>query len=169
VDNLNGSGNIKLFGFSGDALFQNVTITGAEAITAQNDRPDNAIEITGYVNNGNANPVGDRRAGHRLGGLRRRHGDRLLPQEPRRGVPLHRHRRPRHRRRERRPRPQRREISNWGPLFNLDGIEDAAVDVSGFEITFPDGASIVDRDPGATPRTRTRPGRRSSGRRPTTP
>ena len=56
-NNLQGSGHIKLFGYGGDALFQNVTIEGAADETAVADRPDNAIEITGYVNNGGANPV----------------------------------------------------------------------------------------------------------------
>src|SRR5690606_13155381 len=56
-NNYQGSGHIKLFGYQGNALFQNVAIEGAPDGTAQNDRPDNAIEITGYVD-GNANPVG---------------------------------------------------------------------------------------------------------------
>src|SRR5690606_33529978 len=43
-NNYKGSGHIKLFGYQGNALFQNVAIEGAPDGTAQNDRPDNAIE-----------------------------------------------------------------------------------------------------------------------------
>ena len=49
-NNLNGSAHVKLYGFDGDALFQDVTIHGASAGAAQNDRPDYGIELTGTVN-----------------------------------------------------------------------------------------------------------------------
>jgi hypothetical protein len=44
-------------GYEGNALFQGVTFEGATPATVQNDRPDNAVEITGYVNNGSGNPA----------------------------------------------------------------------------------------------------------------
>jgi len=49
-NNFNGSAHIKLFGFSGDALFRDVTIDGASDATAQNDRPDYGIELHGITN-----------------------------------------------------------------------------------------------------------------------
>lgn len=47
----NGSAtNIKLFGFTGDALFQNVTVTGAPGNTDVTGRPDYGIELHGFPN-----------------------------------------------------------------------------------------------------------------------
>ncbi|MEM6666004.1 MAG: hypothetical protein AAF638_06330, partial [Pseudomonadota bacterium] len=45
----NGTGDIVLFYYLGDALIQNVTINGVAATEAQADRGDDAIQISGFV------------------------------------------------------------------------------------------------------------------------
>ena len=139
-NNLNGSGHIKLFGYGGDALFQNVTIAGATLATAEADRPDNAIEITGYVNGGNANPVGVDSPdignvvfdGVTVTGSFHKNPVAIFNYSEVDGL----------------------EIdgagaldlsgaqSSWGPLFNMDGIEDATIDASAYDITFPSNGNI---------------------------
>jgi len=53
----NGSAHIKLYGFSGDALIQNVTITGAPDPTAEASRPDYGIEFHGTPNPATSPPA----------------------------------------------------------------------------------------------------------------
>ncbi len=142
-NNLNGSGHIKLFGYQGDALFQNVTITGAPAATPTADRPDNAIEITGYVNNGSGNPVSMPGApnigsvvfdGVTVSGEFHKNPVAIFNFSELDGLSI--------------PAGVGLNLSaavsdvTWGPLFNLDGIEDAVIDASGYNITFPVNGNI---------------------------
>ena len=139
--NYQGSASIKLFGFAGDALFRNVTIAGAEDSAQVADRPDNAIEIVGYVDGGNANPVGSDAPdigtvvfdGVTVSGAFHKNPigifnfsgiEGLSIGGDNGGIDL------------------TGAESSWGPLFNLDGIEDSAIDASGFDLAFPDNADV---------------------------
>lgn len=136
-----GSGNtahIKLFGFSGDATFDNVTFEGTDGVAGPAGRPDNAIEIIGFiVNEGNANPVGADAPD--IGNITLT--DVTVTGEYHKnpiaffnfseidglsisGLDLS------------------AAESNWGPLFNLDGFEDADLDASVFGIIFPDTSGV---------------------------
>jgi len=134
----NGDGHIKLFGFDGNASFTDVTITGEDSATPQAGRPDNAIEITGAINtDGNANPipasvppigtitfdgVDVTGAFHKnpvaifhfsdLGGLTVTDLDLSAAQ------------------------------SNWGPLFNIDGVDAPTIDASDYGLHLPAGSDI---------------------------
>ena len=134
----NGYGHIKLFGYEGDALFKNVEIEGATSGTAQGNRPDNAIEITGYVNNGGGNPVG---AGAPdignivfdnvdISGAFHKNPVAIFNFTDSSGVQIL-------------DLDLSGAESNWGPLFNIDGVEDAMIDASGYSITFPGTGDIV--------------------------
>jgi trimeric autotransporter adhesin len=130
----NGSSHIKLWGFDGDALVQNVTITGSADGTPVAQRPDYGIELTGQPNpvSSPTVPIGNvtidnvtvtgefhKNAvavfnygnidGLDIGGT----GDVDLS-----GVE-----------------------TDWGPVFNIDGIT-ADVDASGFDLTLPASAII---------------------------
>lgn len=140
----NGAGHIKLFGYSGDALFQNIVIEGEAPMTAVASRPDNAIEITGeIVSEATANPptanspdIGNvvvdgvtisgefhknpvaffhytELDGLNIGGAGTTAGLDLSG-----------------------------AVSSWGPLFNIDGVEDDTIDASGYDISFPATSAI---------------------------
>lgn len=141
-NNYQGSAHVKLFGYSGDALFRNVTIDGAADDTGVADRPDNAIEITGYVNNGNANVPPNAGApdigtvvfdGVTVTGEFHKNPiaifnftglDGLSIPGANGGIDLS------------------GAESSWGPLFNIDGIEDTIIDASGYALTFPANDAI---------------------------
>src|SRR5262249_11581183 len=57
----NGDGDISLFGFAGDALIKNVTITGGANATPTNANADTAIQINGRdpVTYDVTQPIGD--------------------------------------------------------------------------------------------------------------
>jgi len=140
----NGAGHIKLFGFEGDALLQNVTIIGGDGADPEAALPDNAIEIHGYVNNGDnghdspfpgapdiGNVVFD---GVTISGAFHKNPvaifhfsaiDNLAIGGDNGGLDL----------------SDATSSASWGPLFNLDGIT-GDIDASGYLITFPGGASI---------------------------
>ncbi|PCI02381.1 MAG: hypothetical protein COB78_13430 [Hyphomicrobiales bacterium] len=135
-ENGTGSGNtahIKLFGFSGDATFQNVTLDGTHGVVGSTGRPDNAIEIIGGLNGpGSANPapvdspdigsiefdnvtVTGEYHKNPIGIFNFSEIDGLSVN----GLNLS------------------GAESSWGPLFNIDGFDDTTIDASGFTITFP--------------------------------
>jgi len=135
----NGASHVKLFGFDGDAFFNNLSISGEETATAQAARPDNAIEITGIINtNGNANPapVNPPSAGSivftnvDISGSYHKNPVALFHFADILGVDV-----------------QSLDLSgaesNWGPLFNIDGVTSSVIDASGFNITFPAPAAGV--------------------------
>ena len=140
-DNGTGSGNtahIKLFGYSGDALFQNVTFEGTTGVSGSAGRPDNAIEITGgLAGPGNAHPTP---ADSPDIGTIVLDGVTVTGEYHKNPIAFFHF----------------TEIdglsitgldlsgaeSSWGPLFNLDGIEDANIDASGYAITFPSTDAI---------------------------
>ena len=140
-DNGTGSGNtahVKLFGYSGNALFENVSFAGTTGVTGPDGRPDNAVEIVVGVNNaGSANPVpaNEPNIGNVVFNMVTVTGE--YHKNPIAFFNLN-------------------EIdglsitdldlsgaeSNWGPLFNIDGAADAVIDASGFGIIFPATSNI---------------------------
>jgi Ca2+-binding RTX toxin-like protein len=132
-----GHAQVKLFGFSGDATFTGLTVAGAAGTAAAADRPDNAIEITGNVNGGSANNGGTppnigtidfvdvtvTGAYHKNPVAIFNYGeiDNLTITD----LDLS------------------GAESDWGPLFNIDGVTDDSIDASGYGITFPAGYGIV--------------------------
>ncbi len=135
-NNGTGSGNtahVKLFGYSGDALFQNVTFAGTTGVSGSAGRPDNAIEITGgLASPGNAHPtpadspdiasiVFD---GVTVTGEYHKNPIAIFHFSEIDGLSIT-------------GLDLSGAESSWGPLFNIDGIEDASIDASGYDITFP--------------------------------
>lgn len=133
-----GSGNtahVKLYGFSGEAVFEDVVLEGAAT-----NRPDSAIEITGALaeeNVGHPVPAGAPAANIKMedvtvtGGYDKNpialyHFASIdgpvgpgLPGVAITNLDLS------------------AAESGWGPLFNVDGIADASIDASTFDIVFP--------------------------------
>ncbi|MEQ8405926.1 MAG: right-handed parallel beta-helix repeat-containing protein [Oceanicaulis sp.] len=140
-DNGTGSGNtahVKLFGFSGDATFDTVTFDGTTGVGTSAGRPDNAIEMTGFINNeGNANPVGANapNIGNvtvnnvTVSGEYHKNPIAFFNFGEIDGLSI-----------------TGLDLSGaeswWGPLFNLDGFSDENVDASGFGITFPSTSAV---------------------------
>ncbi|MGJ3230757.1 MAG: calcium-binding protein [Oceanicaulis sp.] len=140
-DNGTGSGNtahVKLFGYSGDATFDTVTFDGASGTDSATGRPDNAIEITGFVNSeSNANPVGANAPD--IGSITLENVT-VTGEYHKNPVAFFNF----------------GEIdgldiisldlsgaeSIWGPLFNIDGFSDQDIDASGFGITFPATSAV---------------------------
>jgi Ca2+-binding RTX toxin-like protein/chemotaxis receptor (MCP) glutamine deamidase CheD len=137
-NNFQGAAHVKLFGYEGNALFQGVTFEGATPATAQNDRPDNAVEITGYVNNGSGNPATPFIAPNigtvvfddvTVTGAYHKNPIAIFNFSEIDGLSV----------------PDldlSGAVSNWGPLFNIDGVTDLQINVSGFTITLPAGSDI---------------------------
>lgn len=144
----NGAGHIKLFGYSGDATFDDLEITGTSGVGDVALRPDNAIEITVFIQNENSagqvdplapkigtislndvlvtgefhkNPV----AFFNFGEI----DDRITITD----LDLS------------------GAVSDWGPLFNIDGVADDVIDVSGFDITLPSGSGTYTEIQGDKP------------------
>jgi hypothetical protein len=132
-NNLNGSAHVKLYGFDGDALFQDVTIHGASSGTAQNDRPDYGIELTGTVN-AELGEVPSPSLGVvtfdnvSIDGTLHKNGIALNNYADINDLSV-----------------TDVDLSglqtNWGPVFNLDGIL-GNIDASGFGINFPTGVDL---------------------------
>jgi hypothetical protein len=139
VFGLNGAGGatntaqIKLWGFDGKATIENVTIAGAAAGAPDPARPDNAIEITGQQN-----PVGADAPNLGTVAITNVTVTGSFHKNPVAvfniseidglsiaGLDL------------------TGATSSWGPLVNIDGVEDDAIDVSGYGITFPGSYGIV--------------------------
>ncbi|MGQ3357811.1 MAG: tandem-95 repeat protein [Phreatobacter sp.] len=139
VFGLNGAGGaantaqIKLWGFDGKATIENVTIAGAAAGALDPARPDNAIEITGQQN-----PVGADAPNLGTVAITNVTVTGSFHKNPVAvfniseidglsiaGLDL------------------TGATSSWGPLVNIDGVEDDAIDVSGYGITFPGSYGIV--------------------------
>jgi Ca2+-binding RTX toxin-like protein len=125
-----GSAHIKLFGFGGTALIQNVTIEGAPDPTPQDNRPDYGIELTGtpneFLGDGTI-PMGSVTLDNvTMTGLMHKMGlaiynyatiaDLAVDGVDLSGVG-----------------------TNWGPVLNIDGIL-GDVDASGFDIVLPAGS-----------------------------
>ncbi|MBO9427330.1 cadherin domain-containing protein [Labrenzia sp. R4_1] len=140
-DNGNGGGNtahIKLFGFNGDATFENIGLIGETGSSAIGSRPDNAIELIGGLNAPNSanpapanspdigtvtfsgvtvsgeyhkNPIGIFNFGE-LDGLSIT------------GLDLS------------------GAVSSW-KLFNIDGVTETNIDGSSYGITFPNTTEVV--------------------------
>lgn len=127
-----GSGNtahVKLYGFSGEAVFEDVVLEGAAT-----NRPDSAIEITGALaeeGQGHPVPAGAPAANIKMEDVTVTGGYDKNPialyhfasvDAP--GVTI-----------------TNLDLSaaesGWGPLFNVDGIADASIDASTFDIVFP--------------------------------
>jgi T1SS-143 domain-containing protein len=136
-NNLNGSADIKLWGFTGDALFQHVTIDGAAAGTGQSDRPDYAIEITGMINpvSSPTPPIGTvvfddvtvTGAFHKNGVAIYNFGDLDhldIGSGAKGDLDLS------------------GTTTNWGAVFNIDGITDG-YDASTYDIALPGGSTIT--------------------------
>lgn len=133
-----GSGNtahVKLYGFSGEAVFEDVVLEGAAT-----NRPDSAIEITGALaqeNQAHPVPAGAPAANIKMedvtvtGGYDKNpialyHFASIdgpvgpgLPGVAITNLDLS------------------AAESGWGPLFNVDGIADASIDASAFDVIFP--------------------------------
>ncbi|MEP4469253.1 MAG: hypothetical protein ABJ060_02910 [Bauldia litoralis] len=130
-----GGGNtadVKLFGYSGSASFTDVTFTGASGGAAQNDRPDSAIEITGSLfDANNAHPVSADSPdidvtidNVTVSGAYHKNPVALYHFTEIDGLSIT-------------DLDLSGAESSWGPLFNIDGVEDDVIDASGFGITFP--------------------------------
>ncbi len=135
-DNGEGTGSnkehIKLYGFDGDATFAHLTFAGATPSTPQDSRPGNAIEIIGALSapgNANGSPLGSPAMGAIViddvtitGAFEKNpvgifnFGD--ISGLAITGLDL------------------TGAVSNWGPLFNLDGIT-GTIDASGYGIALP--------------------------------
>jgi Ca2+-binding RTX toxin-like protein len=140
-DNGTGSSNtahVKLFGFSSDATFDTVTFDGATGVVGSAGRPDNAIEMTGFINNeGNANPVGANAPD--IGSVTLNNVT-VTGEYHKNPIAFFNF----------------GEIdglsisgldlsgaeSSWGPLFNIDGFSDENIDASGFGIVFPATSAV---------------------------
>jgi len=143
ADNGTGSGNtadIKLFGYSGDATFDTVTFDGQTTGDAEASagKPDNAIELTGFINSeGNANPVGANAPdigavtieNVTVSGEYHKNPIAIFNFGEIDGLDI-----------------IGLDLSGaesaWGPLFNIDGFSDLDIDASGFGITFPATSAI---------------------------
>jgi len=129
--NLNGSAQIKLFNFTGDAAFTGVALIGAALGTAVANRPDYGIELTGVQNQPTdpSPPLGTvtftdvtvAGAFHKIGVAVYNYGD--VDGLAIAGLDLS------------------GAVTDWGPVFNIDGIA-ANVDASVFDITWPDTDAI---------------------------
>ncbi|MEP0069085.1 hypothetical protein [Pyruvatibacter sp.] len=141
-NNGTGSGNtahIKLFGYSGDASITDSTFTGGSGLHPNAaGLPDNAIEIIGFVNSeSNANPVGaDTQnigtfiiANVIVSGEYHKNPVAFFNFGEVDGLSITNL-------------DLSGAVSVWGPVFNLDGFDDTAVDASGFTILFPVTADI---------------------------
>jgi len=134
----NGAGHIKLFGYSGNATLDDLEIAGTSDVGNVAMRPDNAIEITVFIQSEasagqvdpnapniglislndivvtgefHKNPVAFFNFGE-VDGLSVTNLD-LSGAE-----------------------------SDWGPLFNIDGVADGVINASGFTIKLPEGSDI---------------------------
>lgn len=136
---LNGAGNIKLFGFSGNANFTNLDINGAAAVTPEGQRPDNAIEIIGQiVNEGSANPPND--SVPNIGtvvfndvvvtGAFHKNPVALFHFNQLDGLAI-----------------TSLDLSNatssWGPVFNIDGVRETSIDASAYGLVLPTTPGIA--------------------------
>lgn len=141
-NNGTGSGNtahIKLFGYSGDASITNSQFIGGSGIhPTATGLPDNAIEIIGFVNSeSNANPVGANTqnigtfivANVVVSGEYHKNPVAFFNFGEVDGLSITNL-------------DLSGAVSVWGPVFNLDGFDDTAVDASGFTILFPVTADI---------------------------
>jgi hypothetical protein len=141
---LNGSAHMKIFGFAGDATISNVTLTGADGATAQNDRPDYGIELTGISNadlagGGTSPDMGTVTIeGVTLDGAFHKNAVAVYNYGLIEGLDI-----------------DGLDLSgaetNWGPLFNIDGVEDPTVDATQYVITYPGGQTIVAELQGEVP------------------
>ncbi len=127
------TGQIKLWGFDGNARIENVTIAGAALNAPVPGRPDNAIEITAQQN-----PVGTNApdlgtvviTGVTVTGSFHKNPVAVFNASEINGLSIS-------------GLNLAGATSDWGPLLNIDGIEDDIIDASGFGITFPSGYGIV--------------------------
>ncbi|CAN0606443.1 unnamed protein product, partial [Ectocarpus sp. 12 AP-2014] len=136
-----GSGNtahVKLFGYDGDALFQNVSFAGTTGVAGPAGRPDSAVEIVGGVNSASsANPVpaNEPNIGTVVFNLVTVTGEyhknpiAIFNFDEVDGLSIS-------------DLDLSGAQSNWGPLFNIDGVADLDIDASGFGILFPATADI---------------------------
>jgi Ca2+-binding RTX toxin-like protein len=130
----NGSTHIKLFGFDGDAILQNITITGSPDGTAVAQRADYGIELTGVPNaqlGGAQLAIGSVLIDNvTMTGLMHKNGFAVFNYADIDGLTI----------------GDGLDLSglvtDWGPVFNIDGIL-ADVDASGFNLTLPAGTSIA--------------------------
>ena len=139
--NGSGSGNtadVKLFGYDGHATFQDVTFEGTTGVAGPTGRPDNAVEITGGLfDASNANPVPANEpdigtvvfTNVTVTGEYHKNPIAIFNFDELDGLSVNNL-------------DLSGAVSNWGPLFNIDGIADATIDVSGFTITLPAGSDI---------------------------
>ncbi|MBE0533285.1 MAG: right-handed parallel beta-helix repeat-containing protein [Rhodospirillales bacterium] len=129
------SSHLKLYNFTGNATLTDVTIVGAPDGTAQNDRPDYAIELVGVENVDLETIVPTTPIGtvtftnvtvsgefHKNGVAIYNYGD--VDGLTINGLDLS------------------GAETNWGPVFNIDGITDD-VDASDYVLTLPDNGAIV--------------------------
>ncbi|MEX0758850.1 MAG: hypothetical protein WD100_04660, partial [Tistlia sp.] len=140
---LNGSAHVKLYEFAGAAAFAGVVLVGASEATAQNDRPDYGIELTGVSNpnlaNGDPSPdlgtvtftdVTVEGAFHKNAVAIYNYG--LIDGLEIAGLDLS------------------GAETNWGPLFNIDGVE-GDIDATQYVILYPEGDAIVAELQGEVP------------------
>ncbi|WP_316975793.1 hypothetical protein [Shumkonia mesophila] len=134
--NLNGSAQIKLYNFTGDASFANVSLIGATEGTALANQADYGIEITGISNagldaGGESPDIGTitftdvtvEGAYHKNAVAIYNYGE--IDGLAIAGLDLS------------------EVVTAWGPVFNIDGSEDAAVDSTGYNIAYPATDGIV--------------------------
>jgi trimeric autotransporter adhesin len=130
----NGSSHIKLWGFDGDALIQNVTITGSPDGTPVAQRPDYGIELTGQPNpvSSPTVPIGNVTIDNvTVTGEFHKNGVAVFNYGNIDGLDI----------------GGTGDVdlsgveTDWGPVFNIDGVT-ADVDASGFDLTLPASAII---------------------------
>jgi len=137
-NNGTGAGNtadIKLFGFSGDASFSNITFTGGTGVLPGSNAglPDSAVELIGFVNSdSSANPVGANTqdigtvsfTNVVVTGEYHKNPIAIFNFGESDGLSI-----------------SGLNLSGassfWGPVFNLDGFDDTTIDTSMFQIIFP--------------------------------
>ncbi|MGJ8569716.1 MAG: tandem-95 repeat protein [Hoeflea sp.] len=136
-----GGGNtahVKLFGYDGNATFQNVTFAGTTGVAGPAGRPDNAVEITGGLTSpGNANPVPANEPdigtvvfdNVTVTGEYHKNPIAIFNFDEIDGLSIT-------------GLDLSGATSSWGPLFNIDGVADGTIDASGFVITLPAGTEI---------------------------
>ena len=134
--NTNGTADIKLYNFTGDALFEAVTIDGAAAGTPVTARGDDAISLVGVENPNLGATVPTPDIGTvtfrdvTVTGLFHKTAVAIYNYGAVDGLSID-------------GLDLSAAESDWGQLFNIDGILDTEIDGRTFDITFPDTDAIV--------------------------
>jgi len=133
----NGAAHMKIYGFSGPATFTNITLSGSATSTGKNNRLDYGIELTGVSNDG-LNIDGDSApnignvvfTNVTVSGAFEKNAVAVYNYGQIDGLVIA-------------SLDVSGAVTNWGPLFNIDGVEEGTVDARAYSITYPATDAIV--------------------------